>query len=114
MSTCNLQLYWQATAGLDVDYTVFVHLVGQDGQIAGQHDGIPEGGGYPTSAWEAGEIVVDEHQFDIATDVAPGDYQLLVGLYRLETSERLPVLDSDGRPLGDSVVLVEIPMGTGQ
>jgi hypothetical protein len=111
MTTCTLQLYWQATADLDINYTVFAHLVGQDGRIAGQHDGMPEGGGYPTSAWQPGEIIVDEHPFDIATDAPPGDYRLLVGLYHLETGERLPVLGPDGQQIGDSVVLTEISLG---
>jgi hypothetical protein len=114
LTGCTLQLAWQGMTDLDIDYTVFAHLVGQDGTIAGQHDGMPEGGQYPTSAWEPGEIVIDEHSFDIAADPAPGDYRLLVGLYRLETGERLQVLGPDGQPLGDHVVLTEIPIGKGQ
>jgi hypothetical protein len=112
-STCSIQLYWQAEASLDVDYTVFVHLVGEDGLIAGQHDGMPEEGAYPTSGWQPGEVVVDEHRFEVAGDVPPGDYELLVGLYRLETSERLPVLGADGQPVSDTVILtsISIPLG---
>jgi 4-amino-4-deoxy-L-arabinose transferase-like glycosyltransferase len=121
-ATCNVQLYWQAADDLDVDYTVFVHLVGEDGHKAGQHDGVPQGGFYPTSAWKPGEIVVDEHQIDIAAGVPPGDYRLLVGLYRLDTGERLPVLgpdgqpfdDAQGQPLDDSVPLITIPIAAGE
>jgi hypothetical protein len=109
---CNLRLYWQAMTLLDVDYTVLVHLVGKDGRIVGQHDGMPEAGAYPTSGWKPGEIVVDEHRFEIAADAPPGDYQLLAGLYQLETGERLPVLDVGGQPVGDAVLLttIAIPM----
>jgi hypothetical protein len=108
--TCNLKLYWQPMADVDVDYTVFAHFVGQDGRIAGQHDGMPERGFYPTSAWEPGEVVMDEHPIDIAADVLSGDYQLRVGLYRLETGERLPVLGPDGQPTGDNVILSTVPI----
>jgi hypothetical protein len=112
-SACNVKLYWQAETPLDVDYTVFVHLVGDDGLIAGQHDGMPEGDTYPTSSWEPGEIVVDEHRFEIAADAPPGEYQLLAGLYQLETSERLPVLGAEGQPVSDTIILtpISIPMG---
>lgn len=113
-SACSLQLHWQTRTPLDNDYTVFAHLVGEDGRIAGQSDGMPEGGAYPTSDWEPGEIVVDEHRLEIAADAPPGDYQLLVGLYRVETGERLPVLGSDGQPVSDTVVLTTIPLPMGQ
>ena len=114
VSICSLQLYWQAGTPLDTDYTVFVHLVGEDGRIAGQHDGEPEGGAYPTSGWVPGEIVVDAHRLEIAADAPPGDYQLLVGLYQLETGERLPVLGSDGQPVSDSVIVTTLSIPTGQ
>jgi hypothetical protein len=112
-SGCSVQLFWQAAEDLDVDYTVFVHLVGEDGQIAGQHDGMPEGGFFPTSAWDPGEVVLDEHQFDIDPGIPAGDYQLRVGLYQLETRERLPVMDVDGQPLGDDIVLTMVPIPQG-
>jgi hypothetical protein len=105
---CTLWLYWQAVSRLDVNYTVFVHLVGQDGHIVSQHDGMPEGGFYPTAAWEVGETIEDEHPLDMTTDVPQGDYSLLVGLYHLETAERLLVTGVDGQPLGDSLTLTTI------
>jgi hypothetical protein len=113
-SGCNVRLYWQAMAGQDVDYTVFVHLVGEDGQVVSQHDGMPDGGFYPTSVWELGEVVVDEHQIDLPEDMPPGDYRLLVGLYRLETDERLPLLGPNGEPVSDSVLLTVIPVPAGE
>jgi hypothetical protein len=40
-----------------------------------------------------------------------GRLQVVVGLYRSDNGERLAVMDSDGRLLGDSVtvVLTEVP-----
>jgi 4-amino-4-deoxy-L-arabinose transferase-like glycosyltransferase len=105
---CDVRLHWQAMADLEVDYTVFVHLVGEDGRIAGQDDRMPEGGFYPTSAWEPGEIVVDEHHFGFEVSSPPGTHRLLTGLYQLETAQRLAVLGLDGQPLGDSVLLTTI------
>ena len=113
-SGCNVRLYWQAMTDQDVNYTVFVHLVGQDGQVVSQHDGMPDGGFYPTSAWEPGEVVVDEHQIDLPEDMPPGDYRLLVGLYRLETDERLPLLGPNGELLSDSVLLTTMTVPAGE
>jgi hypothetical protein len=112
-TTCGLDLFWQPSTNVESDYTVFVHLVGQEGQKAGQHDGVPVGGFYPTSAWEPGEVVVDGHPLEISANTPPGDYELVVGLYVLETAERLPVLGPDGQPEGDHVVLETVPIGFG-
>lgn len=109
-SGCNVRLYWQAATGIDADYTVFVHLVDEDGHVVSQHDGMPDGGFYPTSAWDPGAIVEDEHQIDFPEDLPPGDYRLLAGLYRLETEERLPVLGPNGEVVSDSAILTVIPV----
>jgi hypothetical protein len=109
-TACRVILHWQALVMPEADYTVFVHLVGEDGLIASQHDSKPVGGLYPTTMWKAGEVIVDEHSLPLATDIPPGDYRLLVGLYRPETAERLPVLGPDGQALGDSAVLTSVPI----
>jgi hypothetical protein len=109
-TVCDLLLYWRAPATPSADYAVFVHLVAEDGQIASQHDGKPVGGRYPTSMWKAGEVVEDEHSIPMASDLAPGDYRLLVGLYQPATGERLPVLGPDGQAEGDSALLATVPI----
>ena len=62
----DLTLYWQALAPLDADYTVFAHLLGEynpatGGPVWAGHDGQPDGGHYPTTAWQPGEIILDVH-----------------------------------------------------
>ena len=54
-----LTLHWQALESVDVDYTVFVHVMSADGSAAAQHDGMPQLGAYPTRLWVAGEYVAD-------------------------------------------------------
>jgi len=109
-TACSTTLYWRALDLLRGDYAVFVHLVAEDGQIASQHDARPVGGLYPTTMWKAGEVVEDEHPISLASDVAPGDYRLLVGLYLPATGERLPVLGRDGQAEGDSALLTTVPI----
>jgi hypothetical protein len=96
-----LTLYWQALTTMEKDYTVFSHLLGPynpltTGPLWGGHDSRPGGGTYPTTVWEAGEIVIDEYEIPIQADAPPGEYQLEVGMYHLATMERLPVLDDSG------------------
>lgn len=87
-SVLTLDLIWHALASVDVDYTVFVHLVDDAGNIVAQHDVAPQEGAYPTHLWLEGEYVRDRHVF---TGLPPGRYQVLVGLYSQETGQRLPV-----------------------
>ncbi|NIO70616.1 MAG: hypothetical protein GTN71_16695 [Anaerolineae bacterium] len=100
-----LRLYWQAREPVGEDYTVFVHLLGEDGQLWGQHDGQPEGGFYPTSFWDEGEVIVDEHEIVLRPDTPPGEYQIVTGLYRLATGERLAV-DAGSRRVDEGRLLL--------
>jgi len=80
---------WYAAEPVPVDYTVFLHLRDEAGQLVAQADGPPLGGWYPTSWWVAGEWVIDAHDFALPADTPPGSYQLVVGLYDPATGERL-------------------------
>jgi hypothetical protein len=99
-------LQWRALRPPAADYTVFVHLLDAGGATVAQHDARPQGGAYPTSVWDGGEVVVDEHTLALPPDLPPGDYWLRVGLYLLETGERLPVTGN-----GDSIQLGPIQLG---
>jgi len=86
-----LTLYWQAGANPSLDYTIFVHLLDPAGQLAGQADGPPANGAYPTSLWDPGEIIVDPHALP---ELPAGRYRIQLGLYRPDTGERLPAAGS--------------------
>jgi uncharacterized membrane protein len=104
-----LTLYWQTEKPLSVDYTVFVHLTGQDGRLVAQDDAWPqEVGPAPTSLWSPGETVRDTHTLNVAADAPPGTYTLEVGLYEWPSGRRLEVVDAAGRAVGDKVVLGQI------
>jgi 4-amino-4-deoxy-L-arabinose transferase-like glycosyltransferase len=109
----NLQLHWQAAAPTDRDYTVFVHLLGPDGQRVAQDDSPPGDLFFPTSTWLPGQIVLDDHSLALPDDAPPGDYTFLVGLYDQPTGERLPIYDADGNLLGDALPLATFTLGAG-
>lgn len=104
--TIHLTLYWHDLELVNADYTVFAHLLGPDGQIVDQQDGQPQGGAFPTTAWFPGDTIADERTLVLPSGATPGKYELEVGLYLLETLERLPAYDADGqRWPGDAIRL---------
>ncbi len=103
-------LYWQALAPMARDYSIFVHLLGPDGQMVAQHDGQPFWDvAIPTSSWQPGEKLLDRHALALPDNLPPGDYQLQAGVYYWETLERLPVLQN-GQPVNDFVSLGTIAL----
>jgi len=88
-------LYWQALNRPTHDYTVFVQLLDSANQVVAQQDQLPQSGNAPTTSWTIGEIIPDPYTLSVET--TPGQsYRLIVGLYRPETGERLPLtVDND-------------------
>ncbi len=103
----HLTLFWQALTKMDEDYTVFTHLIDGEGNIWGQKDNQPVDNFYPTTAWEAGEIVRDQYDLLISPQAPPGEYRIQVGMYSVETGERLIVSAKDGQMRDDKISLGE-------
>jgi len=97
-----VSLIWQALRVPAADYTVFVHLRNAAGETVVQADGQPQTGAYPTAFWDAGETIADDHALLLPADLPGGDYTLAVGLYRLDTGERLPITQGGN---GSEIVL---------
>ena len=81
-------LCWEALKPTSVDYTVFVHITDARGD-AFTADAQPRGGTYPTSAWATGEQIEDGHPLPAVIDLVI--QRVSVGLYRLDSGERLPI-----------------------
>jgi 4-amino-4-deoxy-L-arabinose transferase-like glycosyltransferase len=98
-----LTLYWQTTAALEKDWTVFVQLAPRDPQqrVSGL-DAYLGGTRYPSSAWQAGEVIRQEHRLWLPGDVpVPALYWFTVGLYAAPGAERLPLrADGESQPGG--------------
>ncbi|MFN2137280.1 MAG: 6-pyruvoyl-tetrahydropterin synthase-related protein [Candidatus Promineifilaceae bacterium] len=104
--TLYLTLYWKAQQPLDINYQVFVHLLGPDGLVA-QSDKINPGD-FPTRRWPIDKYVRDEHQIVIPSDLAPGRYELATGLWVQSDGWRLPLVDDTGQQIGDRVPIIEL------
>ncbi|MCK6624868.1 MAG: glycosyltransferase family 39 protein [Anaerolineae bacterium] len=99
----HLKLYWQALAAPQTDYTVFTHVRNTAGETVAQKDNPPAGGAYPTSLWDAGEIIKDEIGIPLE-HVAPGEYEIVVGMYDFQTGLRLSVAEN----LNGEIVLAKV------
>ena len=84
-------LTWRASQPMQEDLVVFTHLLTRDGTLVAQWDGEPGGGRFPTSAWPAGSTFGHTVSMELPTELPPGDYRLLTGMYRWPSLERLPV-----------------------
>jgi hypothetical protein len=101
--TWEVALYWDTLARMDKDYTVFLHLFNDAGERVTQVDEQPLRGGYPTHLWHVRDQVRDVHLVPLPQDLPQGEYQLHIGLYFLQTGERLDVIDTE--PPTSTVVL---------
>jgi 4-amino-4-deoxy-L-arabinose transferase-like glycosyltransferase len=100
--TIRLKLYWSALRQPDADYTVFAQVRAADNQIVAQQDGPPQAGTYPTSFWEAGEVVIDDRVIEIPANAPSGTFPIKIGLYRPGDGVRLMI---DGDPAATEITL---------
>jgi len=98
----SLTLYWRVVSDEPplMAYTIFTHLLNEQGKLVGQHDGPPVWGRRPTTGWVAGEIIVDRHEMVFKDTSHTGVTRVEVGMYDPATLER--VVTSSG---ADHVVL---------
>ena len=105
-----VDLQWRSDGPAPRDYTVFLHLLGEDGRTVATGDATPSWfTPLPASEWARAAddtfTTWDEHVLSLPAELLPGRYLLVVGWYYWETGERLPAVDLAGNPLGDEVVL---------
>jgi len=106
----DLDLCWVARQKPGQNYTVFAHLVGQAynpvtaGPVWAGHDSEPLERGYPTQQWFTNQVVVDRHVLTVDAGAPAGEYELEVGMYLLQTMQRLQATDSQGHT-ADRIVL---------
>ena len=94
--TANVTVVWQALTPMRDDYSVFVHLVNEEGLTIAQADTMPGGGLLPTSQWTPGQTRAERYRVTIPPAAYTPDHgHWAVGLYDSKTGRRLPVsLDS--------------------
>jgi len=100
----HLTLFWEALQAVQRDYTIFIHVRGNSNATLYQQDGQPLNGAYPTSQWQLGETIIDPISLKLP-ETLPKNYQLYLGLYNLDTLERLPVQADQS---GEQAIILKI------
>ena len=68
-----LSMLWQAAPDYQPEpLVVVVQLLDEDGQVVASLEEEPLAGRYPTSAWQAGELVQDRHALVVPAGTPPG------------------------------------------
>lgn len=102
-----LTLWWEALAAPGDERSIQVQLRDAQGRELLHADGAPASGSRPTSAWRAGDLVIDARQLRMPAGLPPGEYSLLIGMYRWPSLERLALLRDGARQPED---MLRIPL----
>jgi hypothetical protein len=92
VTTLRVVLMWQMVAATDRNYTVFVHAIGDQGQLLTQHDTWPADEHRPTSVLSPGSVIRDVHFLRWAGRPEAAQ-SLRVGVYHSLTGEELHLPD---------------------
>jgi hypothetical protein len=99
-------LQWQSNADALTNDTVLLHIVDQsNGKVIVVGDKQPVYGSYPFSEWQHGEVVADPHWITLPETLAPGVYQVRVGVYDPQTGVRHAIKDPKNDAAGNSLML---------
>jgi mannosyltransferase len=100
-----VRLEWRTEAALTTRYKVFVQLLSSGGVLVAQRDSEPGGNSLPTTTWAVGETVIDQHGLALPSDLPPGRYQVIIGLYNIDDpAQRLGVQGQDFLPIAEVTV----------
>ena len=86
---------------------MFVHVLTSDGQLLAQDDGLPVSWSYPTTYWQPGEFIRDEHILTMDPSAPRGDYVLSIGIYDANSGERAIVQDAAGNEDPEKRVILQ-------
>lgn len=110
-ATVDLTLFWQVTGPVPGNYSIFLHVRDQAGNIIAQTDYQPFNGAYPTGRWQVGQRLADQRTFQLPPEMPPAEYSLVVGLYNPADLTRLPVVDDQS---GEDAVFLTTLSVTGE
>jgi hypothetical protein len=101
-----LNLYWRPMGDLDVDYTLFAQIVGEDTTRWASQD-LP----LLTSEWSLGDVQKVSLAMDVSPEAPAGVYPLIIGLYTRSGDGafiRLQTVTAEGRLTDDFLPLTHV------
>ncbi|MCA9933843.1 MAG: glycosyltransferase family 39 protein [Anaerolineales bacterium] len=97
-NTLQLTTHWLKNAPPQ-PIKIFIHLTDAAGSIVAQWDGL----GAPWQGWRAEDHLWQTHTLALPADMAPGSYQLWIGLYDPDTGTRWQLASAADRYLLDTL-----------
>ena len=99
-SLLNLTFYWQPAQEIERDVEMFVQLYDPIRQtiVANIHS-WPLNGNYRVRAWQPHKTMPLTHSLSIPDNLAPGPYQLRMGVFDLIARKRIPLLTGEDSQL---------------
>ena len=81
-----LALQWQTAPGLDMDYAISLRLFDAEGIVVFQQDAkLKNPKDWPTGRWSPDKVVDTLHRLEFPADIPPGDYELRLVVYDVES-----------------------------
>lgn len=102
--TLLIRLHWRTNQPIADSFTVFTHVLSDDGELVAQRDRLPGNGLYPTDSWATDAVIVDQFALQLPSDLASGSYQVIAGLYNRDSGLRLQVSSANAQ-LPDAAVI---------
>jgi hypothetical protein len=91
-----VDLVWQLSEQPTEDYTVGLRLVDATGHVWAQRDSSPRGGLAPFSEWPLDEPGPDRHGLLVPAGTPPGEYTVMLRVYRTHDLAVLPAVFEGG------------------
>lgn len=104
-ATLDLTLTWHAPGRQNRDWWAFVHLVDAAGTPVAEANAEVGGEVFPMLQWLPGDWMQDRQPLELPAGLAPGSYELRVGLWYPPTGRRARMYDREGELAGDAVTL---------
>ena len=99
-----MRLYYKVLAPVKTEWETFVHIEGQNRRFNADHKTLQ--GKYGLGLWQPGDYIVDEHEFSLEPNFAPGEYAVRYGLFsgdnrlKVQTGEH-----EDNRVMGGTITV---------
>ncbi len=98
-----VSLYWEVLEPPPVDYSVFIHVLNNKGELFTQYDRPAGGNITTTSTWQVGQILRDSYPVAVPQDALAGNYTVHIGMYTWPSMDRLPIV-VDGEMVENSIL----------
>jgi 4-amino-4-deoxy-L-arabinose transferase-like glycosyltransferase len=100
-----IRLYYKVLAPLKTEWETFVHIEGQNRRFNADHKTAQ--GKYPLGLWQPGDYIVDEHEFSLEPNFAPGAYALRYGLFSGDTRLKVQTGEHDDNRIHAGTITVQ-------